>query len=78
MSRNMYEQRAANCVRLAQETNEAVLSFGLMKMAHAWLDLAETRRTDRGRDLAPRASAPRTSSRGRTSPRRTPSRRKAS
>ena len=63
MSRNMYEQRAAKCVRLAQKTNEALLSFGLMKMAQAWLDLAEKRRPDLGGEMTPRSSAPPTSPR---------------
>jgi hypothetical protein len=34
-----YQQNAANCMRLARETNDAVLSFGYMKMAQAWSDL---------------------------------------
>jgi hypothetical protein len=40
MSMRRYEENAANCVRLARESNDAVLSFGLSKMAQAWLDLA--------------------------------------
>jgi len=32
-------------MRLARETNDAVLSFGYMKMARAWLDLEKRRRT---------------------------------
>jgi len=38
MSRK-YQQNGANCMRLAQEANDAVLSFGYMKMAEAWLEL---------------------------------------
>ena len=40
-----YRQNSANCVRLAGETNEPVLSFGYMKMAEAWLDLDKRRQT---------------------------------
>src|SRR5262249_37971661 len=40
-----YQQNAANCMRLARETNDAVLSFGYMKMAQTWSDLEKRRRT---------------------------------
>jgi hypothetical protein len=38
-----YQQNGANCKRLAQEANDAVLSFGYMKMAEAWLKLDKRR-----------------------------------
>ena len=34
-----YQQNGGKCMRLAREANDAVLSFGYMKMAEAWLDL---------------------------------------
>jgi len=40
-----YQQNSANCMRLAGETNDAVLSIGYMKMAQAWSDLEKRRRT---------------------------------
>jgi hypothetical protein len=46
---SLLQQNGANCMRLARETNDAVLSFGYMKMAQAWLDLEKRRRTTIGR-----------------------------
>ena len=44
---NKYEEHAANCVRLAEETKDAMISFAAIKMANAWLDLGEKNsRTD--------------------------------
>jgi hypothetical protein len=40
---NGYQENATRCVRLAEGTNDFVFSFGFMKMAEAWLDLAERR-----------------------------------
>jgi len=40
-----YQQNSANCMRLAGETNDAVLSIGYVKMAQAWSDLEKRRRT---------------------------------
>jgi hypothetical protein len=40
---NRFEQNAANCVRLAVETKDFVLSAGYIKMAEAWADLAARR-----------------------------------
>jgi hypothetical protein len=56
-----YEKNSARCARLARETGDSVLSFGLMKMAEAWLDLAKNRDTEpveeaRKRSLAQAAS----------------------
>jgi hypothetical protein len=34
-----YQQKWRQCMRLARKTDDAVLSFGYMKMAQAWLDL---------------------------------------
>ncbi len=39
MLSNRYEKNSARCVRLARESGDAVLSYGLMKMAEAWLEL---------------------------------------
>jgi hypothetical protein len=41
-----YEQNA-NCMRLARETDDAVLSFGYMKIAEAWLELDKRCRAKR-------------------------------
>jgi hypothetical protein len=42
-----YQQNGAHCMRLAQEANDAVLSFGYMKMAEAWLELDKRCRAKR-------------------------------
>jgi hypothetical protein len=64
MSRNMYEERAVKCVRLAEQTNDAIISFGLFKMAQAWLDLAEKNsRPELVRDSTPGSSSEHTKSR---------------
>src|SRR2546429_6736285 len=39
-----YQKYGASCMRLAEESNDAVLSLGFMKMAQAWLDLEKSRR----------------------------------
>src|SRR5436190_23767740 len=55
-----YQQNGANCMRLARETNDAVLSFGYVKMAQAWLELEKSRRRNPRR----RALSKHTRSRG--------------
>jgi hypothetical protein len=63
MLSNRYEKNSARCVRLARESGDAVLSYGLMKMAEAWLELdrnrhpktlGEQRRQTRSRRANPR------------------------
>jgi hypothetical protein len=46
-----YQKYGANCMRLAEESNDTVLSLGFMKMAQAWLDLEKSRRRDPRRDF---------------------------
>jgi hypothetical protein len=43
MLSNKYEKNSARCVRLARQSGDAVLSYGLMKMAEAWLELGRNR-----------------------------------
>jgi hypothetical protein len=60
----MYEEHAVSCVRLAETANEAIISFGLIKMAQAWLDLADSKsRADPAQKGAPRSSSEHTTSR---------------
>jgi hypothetical protein len=44
MFSNRYDKNAAKCARLARESGDSVLSFGLLRMADAWLELAKNRR----------------------------------
>ena len=55
---NRFEQNAANCVRLAVETKDFVLSAGYMKMAEAWVDLAARRNSNQGTVAARSSPAP--------------------
>ena len=64
MSKTKFERNAANCVRFAQEAGDAVLSYGFMKMAEAWLALENRRihaharqRTSAERRISPRKRA---------------------
>src|SRR5919109_1481880 len=43
MLSSRYEKNSARCVRLARESGDAVLTYGLMKMAEAWLELGRNR-----------------------------------
>jgi hypothetical protein len=43
-----YQQRAADCLRVAQETNDPTSKALLLEMAQAWINLAE--RTKRDQD----------------------------
>ena len=67
MLSNKYEKNSARCVRLARESGDTVLSYGLMKMAEAWLELdrnrhrktlREHRRQTRSRRAKPRIGSP--------------------
>jgi hypothetical protein len=44
-----YTKHAANCIRLAQETNDTDSKLSLLDMARAWLALAE--QGERNRDI---------------------------
>jgi hypothetical protein len=60
MSKSRFERNAANCRRLAQEAGDAVLSYGFMKMAEAWLALENSRsHTHAGQHTGRRRSAKR-------------------
>jgi hypothetical protein len=60
MSKSRFERNAANCRRFAQEAGDAVLSYGFMKMAEAWLGLENRRSHVRGvQHTRPRTSAKR-------------------
>ena len=43
-----YQQRAADCLRVAQETNDPTSKALLLEMAQAWLNLAERARANNG------------------------------
>jgi hypothetical protein len=43
-----YQQRAADCLRVAQETNDPTSKALLLEMAQAWLNLAERVRPRNG------------------------------
>jgi hypothetical protein len=43
-----YQQRAADCLRVAQETNDPTSKALLLEMAQAWLNLAERARVGNG------------------------------
>jgi hypothetical protein len=43
-----YQQRAADCLRVAQETNDPTSKALLLEMAQAWLNLAERARGGNG------------------------------
>jgi hypothetical protein len=43
MAKDRFERNAAKCVRLAKGAGDAVLSYGFLKMAEAWRDLAKRR-----------------------------------
>jgi len=40
----LYQQRAADCLRVAQETNDPASKALLLEMAQAWVKLAERMR----------------------------------
>ena len=44
-----YRKHAANCIRLAQETNDTDSRLSLLDMARAWLALAD--QGERNRDI---------------------------
>jgi hypothetical protein len=52
-----YQHNATKCVRLAEQTKDYVLSVGYMKMAEAWLDLADRRSRKQPTARAPRKQA---------------------
>ena len=44
-----YKKHAANCIRIAQETNDTASKLSLLDMARAWLALAK--QGERNRDI---------------------------
>jgi hypothetical protein len=46
-----YMNHAANCIRVAQETNDTESKLSLLDMARAWLALAK--QGERNRDIEP-------------------------
>src|SRR5262245_39142267 len=73
-----YEKNSARCVRLASESGDAMLSYGLLKMAEAWLELDRNRRPKTLREQRRQTRSLRANPRIGSSPRRAISHSRAS
>jgi len=51
MSKEDYQQNAAKCLDLADQSSDPAIRMGLIDMAHAWLRLAEQAEKNSRTDL---------------------------